>query len=166
MFGPAVALGGVRGALLAAGAREVPAELAEVLRLRAGEPRFGSEINEDYFPMEVGLSSAIDYVKGCFLGQEPIVRIRDRGHLNYRLARLEAAGEGELAPGDRLETDAKAKAGRVTSAARLPGEPAVALAMVHVSVTAGSQVRVRKENAPAGDPSATVAVVSDVPADS
>ena len=42
--------------------------------------------------MEVGLDAAIDYAKGCYLGQEPIVRIRDRGHINWRLVGLDVAG--------------------------------------------------------------------------
>ena len=108
-----------------------------MLRIRAGEPRFGAEITADYFPMEVGLSGAIDYTKGCYLGQEPIVRIRDRGHLNWRLVTLVADRTGPVAVGDRLEADVKPKAGRVTSVAALPGQPAVALGMLHVSVPVG-----------------------------
>jgi folate-binding protein YgfZ len=147
LFGSAGALGEIRQRLASAGVPEIGAAEAEVLRLQAGEPRYGAEITDDYFPMEVGLGSAIDYAKGCFLGQEPIVRVRDRGHLNYRLARLVAEGEGELSAGDRLETDQKPKAGRVTSAGRLPGQRAVALALVHVTVPAGAVVRVRREGA-------------------
>ena len=93
--------------------------------------------------MEVGLDALIDYGKGCYLGQEPIVRIRDRGHINWRLAGLRLHAEAPVAPGDRFESDARPKAGRVTSAARLPGQPPVALALVHVSVPVGTQVRVR-----------------------
>ena len=116
---------------------------AEVLRIRAGEPRFGAEITADYFPMEVGLSGAIDYTKGCYLGQEPIVRIRDRGHLNWRLVTLVADAPGPVAVGDRLEADIKPKAGRITSVAALPGQPAVALGMLHVSVPVGTPVRIK-----------------------
>jgi folate-binding protein YgfZ len=115
---------------------------AEAARIAAGEPAFGREITGDYFPMEVGLGSTIDYGKGCFLGQEPVVRIRDRGHINWRLARLDVAGVSEPAPGDRLESDAKPKAGRVTSSARLPDGRGVALALVHVSVPVGAPVRI------------------------
>ena len=93
--------------------------------------------------MEVGLGDAIDYGKGCFLGQEPIVRIRDRGHTNWRLARLDLEGADDLAPGDRLESDVKPKAGRLTSVARLPGGQGVALALVHVDVPDGAPVRVQ-----------------------
>jgi tRNA-modifying protein YgfZ len=102
------------------------------------------EITPDYFPMEVGRTAAIDYGKGCFLGQEPIVRIRDRGHINWRLVGLRFAEAGPVAPGDRLESDTKPKAGRVTSVARLPDGRPVALALVHLSVAAEAEVRVRQ----------------------
>src|SRR4029079_6616187 len=94
--------------------------------------------------MEVGLPAAIDYGKGCYLGQEPIVRIRDRGHINWRLCGLDLEGADDAQPGDPLESDAKPKAGLVTSAARLPDGRGVALAMVHVSVPVGASVRVRR----------------------
>ncbi|HXI55579.1 MAG TPA: hypothetical protein VNO55_05945 [Polyangia bacterium] len=130
-----------------AGVARLPAPLAEAARIAAGEPRWGAEITPDYFPMEVGLSSAIDYGKGCYLGQEPIVRIRDRGHINWRLVGLDlddAAGAGdEPAPGDALEADVKPRAGRVTSAARLPDGRGVALALLHVSVPAGTKIRIK-----------------------
>src|SRR5205807_1318360 len=83
----------------------------------------------------------------CFLGQEPIVRIRDRGRTNWRLVQLDLAGPGAAgaAPQDLLESDAKPKAGRLTSVAALDDDPsrAVALGMLHLSVPVGAAVRVR-----------------------
>jgi folate-binding Fe-S cluster repair protein YgfZ len=100
--------------------------------------------------MEVGLDDTIDYTKGCFLGQEPIVRIRDRGHVNWRLVRMnvEATADGARAPapGDRLESETKPKAGRITSAARLPDGQTVALGLAHVSVPIGATVSVVAED--------------------
>jgi tRNA-modifying protein YgfZ len=144
VFGADQGLQALRGRLTAAGLPVVGPERAEVLRILAGEPRFGAEITADYFPMEVGRTGAIDYGKGCFLGQEPIVRIRDRGHVNWRLVGLRFAASGVVAPGDRLESDVKPKAGRLTSVAFLPDGRPVALGLVHVSVPAGSEVRVRQ----------------------
>jgi tRNA-modifying protein YgfZ len=128
--------------LAAAGVPALSAVEAEALRIEAGEPRFGAEITDEYFPMEVGLRGFIDYDKGCYLGQEPIVRIRDRGHLNWRLCTLRALEPGEAAAGVRLEADQKAKAGRLTSVGRLPGALPVGLAMLHMSVPVGATVRV------------------------
>jgi tRNA-modifying protein YgfZ len=143
-------LGGARAAvdaarlsLTGAGVPTLSPAAAEAARIVAVEPRFGAEITADYFPMEVGLDGAIDYRKGCYLGQEPIVRIRDRGHVNWRLVALDVGGDADPAAGDRLETDAKPKAGKITSAGRLPDGRGVALAMLHVSVPAGSPVRIR-----------------------
>jgi folate-binding protein YgfZ len=129
--------------LEAAGVPHLAREVSEALRIRAGEPAWGAEITPEYFPMEVGLQDAIDYGKGCYLGQEPIVRIRDRGHINWRLVGLRLRGDQVPARGDAIESDVKPRAGRVTSAARLPGESPVALALLHVTVPVGAAVRVR-----------------------
>jgi folate-binding protein YgfZ len=148
-FGEAAVVETLAGRLRAAGVPSLEPLEAEVLRIAAGEPRFGAEIVADYFPMEVGLTGAIDYTKGCYLGQEPIVRVRDRGHLNWRLVTLVADQPGPVAVGDRLEADIKPKAGRLTSVAALPGQPAVALGMLHVSVPVGTPVRIKAaEGAP------------------
>jgi folate-binding protein YgfZ len=131
------------GRLAAAGVPRLSPELAEAARIAALEPRWGAEITADYFPMEVGLSSAIDYAKGCYLGQEPIVRIRDRGHINWRLVGLDVTVSGQPVAGDALESDVKPKAGRISSAARLPDGRGVALALLHVSVPVGATVRIK-----------------------
>jgi folate-binding protein YgfZ len=130
----------------AAGVPMLGAEVAEARRILAGEPKFGAEITDDVFPMEVALDPLIDYSKGCYLGQEPIVRVRDRGHVNWRLVGLRAQDSGPIAAGDRLESDARPKAGRITSAAAVSGQPTVALALLHVSLPAGTTVRIRHED--------------------
>jgi tRNA-modifying protein YgfZ len=139
--GPAAELAALR-AKLAAVVPELDAGVAEAARIDALEPRFGVEITADYFPMEVGLGGAIDYTKGCYLGQEPIVRVRDRGHINWRLCGLDVAGAQDPHPGDALTSDAKPKAGKITSAARFPDGRAVALAMAHVSLPVGATVHI------------------------
>jgi folate-binding protein YgfZ len=126
------------------GTPELEAATAEAARIAACEPRFGAEITADYFPMEVGLDDAIDYGKGCYLGQEPIVRVRDRGHVNWRLCGLDVVGAEDPHPGDAIESDSKPKAGRVTSAGRFADGRGVALGMVHVSVPIGEAVRIRR----------------------
>lgn len=129
--------------LAAAGVLRLSPAAAEVARITAREPKLGAEITPDYFPMEVGLDDAIDYSKGCYLGQEPIVRIRDRGRTNWRLVGLEVPGAHDPAPHDAIEADVKPKAGRITSAGRLPGGQGVALALLHISVPDGADVRIR-----------------------
>jgi tRNA-modifying protein YgfZ len=164
-FGEASAVQALADELRGAGVPDLDPLQAEVLRIRAGEPRFGAEINADYFPMESGLTRAIDYSKGCYLGQEPIVRIRDRGHLNWRLVTLVADAPGPVAVGDRLEADIKPKAGRITSVAALPGQPAVALGMLHMSVPVGTPVRIKpaaQGDAGAEAPGIPASVTSEV----
>ena len=146
--GPVAAVTGLSESLGKRGVARLTADAGEAARVAAGEPAWGREITGDYFPMEVGLDDAIDYTKGCFLGQEPIVRIRDRGHVNWRLVRLDLETPGDSSagyqvhPGDRVETDEKPKGGRVTSVARLPDGKAVALGLAHVSVALGAKVRI------------------------
>jgi folate-binding protein YgfZ len=123
--------------------RELSEAAAEAARIDALEGRWGAEITPDYFPMEVGLSGAIDYAKGCYLGQEPIVRLRDRGHINWRLVQLDVDGPVDATADDRLESDLKPKAGKITSVGRFPDGRAVALGMLHVSVPVGADVRVK-----------------------
>ena len=143
LFGPERLRASIMAGLAAAGVWRLAPAIGEALRIENGEPAWGVEITDDYFPMELGLDPAIDYSKGCYLGQEPIVRIRDRGHINWRLVRLRVHEDVIPATGDPLESDLKPRAGRVTSAARLPGESPAALALLHVSVPAGAQVRIK-----------------------
>jgi folate-binding protein YgfZ len=133
-----------------AGVHELSEAAAEAARIAALEGRWGAEITPDYFPMEVGLSDAIDYTKGCYLGQEPIVRLRDRGHINWRLVQLDLDGAHQSvdpAPGDALESDLKPRAGKLTSVGRFPDGRAVALAMLHVSVPVAAGVRIKHGDA-------------------
>ncbi len=116
-------------------------ELAQGLRIQAGEPRFGAEVVPGAFPVEVGLGAAIDHGKGCYLGQETIVRMRDRGLVRRRLTGLRLLGEGVPAPGD--DVGGAAGAGKVTSVGRLPGQPALALALLSSAVPVGREVLIR-----------------------
>jgi folate-binding protein YgfZ len=85
----------------------------EALRIEAGTPRFGMEIDDSILPAEAGLvERAISFSKGCFPGQEPIARLHYRGHANRRLRVLETEG---AQPGAELVWQGKA-VGRVTSA--------------------------------------------------
>ena len=121
---------GVKRMLLAAGAKEGTAETFEVLRIEAGTPVFGKDIDDNRFVMEVGFAArAVSYAKGCFLGQEPIVMARDRaGHVNRAFLGLKVLDGGPLPPGTKLFRDGQ-EVGLVTSSCHSPrlGTP-VALA--------------------------------------
>jgi folate-binding protein YgfZ len=105
----------------------------ELLRVTAGTPRLGREIDDRVLPAEAGLDArAIDFAKGCYPGQEPIARQHYRGRVNRSLRVLEL--EGEDVPEYDAELSHEGKAvGRVTSAAR-DGDRVVAIAYVRVEV--------------------------------
>jgi tRNA-modifying protein YgfZ len=145
------AVAATRAALEAAGLPALSPSAAEAARLAALEPRWGAEITPDYFPMEVGLVDAIDYTKGCYLGQEPVVRLRDRGHINWRLVALDIVGARDPAPLDPLESDTKPRAGKLTSVGRFSDGRGVALAMLHVSIPVGAEVRIKPGADAAGE---------------
>jgi len=93
-----------------------PAEL-EALRIEAGTPRWGRELDESILPAEAGLDEThVSFTKGCYPGQEPIARLHYRGRPNRRLRRLAV---GDAAPGDEILLEGK-PVGRVTSSA--PGK--------------------------------------------
>jgi folate-binding protein YgfZ len=113
--------------------REASEDELEVLRIRARTPRVGREIDDRVLPAEAGLvERAVSFTKGCYPGQEPVVRLHHRGHANRGLRVLELDGElpeygAEVRHGDKV-------VGRVTSAARDAGRAVVALAYVRTEV--------------------------------
>ncbi|MEP6668969.1 MAG: glycine cleavage T C-terminal barrel domain-containing protein [Chthoniobacter sp.] len=104
---------------LVAGRVVVDAALAETLRIEAGIPRWGHELDENTLPPEAGLDQThIDYHKGCYIGQEVISRLRSVGHVNRQLTGFIAEGDAPLAAGLRLFAKAEdtASIGVLTSA--------------------------------------------------
>ena len=71
--------------LLQAGATPVGQEALEILRVEAGIPIHGHELNADVFPQEARLDHAVSYTKGCYIGQETVARLHFRGHVNREL---------------------------------------------------------------------------------
>ena len=111
------------------GATPAGHEAFEMLRVEAGTPAFGQEIDEDTFVPEVGRTpQAISYTKGCYLGQEPIVMARDRGQVNRTLLGLKLTG-GPAPPGSLVYRDGK-EIGRVTSCVQSPRLGTIALAYI------------------------------------
>jgi folate-binding protein YgfZ len=89
----------------------------EPLRIEAGTPAWGKELDESVLPAEAGLDEThISFTKGCYPGQEPVARLHYRGHPNRRLRRLVVPA---AKPGDEIELEGKV-VGRVTSA--VPGK--------------------------------------------
>ncbi|MDQ3817315.1 MAG: aminomethyltransferase family protein [Acidobacteriota bacterium] len=106
-------------ALVAAGARPVGFDALDILRIEAGIPRYGADVNETNVVLEAVSDDAVSFTKGCYIGQEIIARIRWRGHVAKRLAGLSFDEEGEVRGGDKVITGDK-EIGRVTSATFSP----------------------------------------------
>lgn len=112
------------------GARPAGLDAYELLRVEAGTPRFGLDMDEDRFAVEVGRGDrAICYTKGCYLGQEPIVMARDRGHVNRTLVGVKMEGTEAISPGAKLFREGT-EVGQVTSSVVSPRLGPIALAYV------------------------------------
>jgi folate-binding protein YgfZ len=105
--------------LTQAGARPAGRDTFETLRVEAGTPAQGPDVDETTFAPEVGRTAqAICYTKGCYLGQEPIVMARDRGQVNRTLLGVKLPG-GPVPHGSLLYREGK-EVGRVTSSVVSP----------------------------------------------
>ena len=102
----------------------------EILRVEAGLPKVGAEIMDDTIPLEAGLWDAVNFEKGCYVGQEIIARLESRGRLAKTLVGLEF--EGEATPGATLMEDGR-KIGSVTSVAHSPRNGWVGLGLAKPS---------------------------------
>lgn len=110
-----------RGA--APGLRPIGWDALEILRVEAGIPRYGADMDEDTILLEAGIEDrAVSFAKGCYVGQEVIARATYRGHVNRRLVGLSFDGLGLPDRGAELfAPDASgAVVGRITSAASSP----------------------------------------------
>lgn len=118
--------------IIVAGALPVGVEALNVLRIEAGIPWHGVDATEDDFPLETRLEDTISTTKGCYLGQETIIRIFRRGHVNRRMVGLVLEGRNVPPHGCEVLKDGQA-VGKVTSAAWSPArERVIALAVVRV----------------------------------
>ena len=99
----------------------------DVLRIEAGVPRMGSEIEQDSIPLEVGLWDYISFSKGCYIGQEIIARMESRGKLAHTLAGVRL--DQQAIPGVDLIQNSR-KIGVITSCAYSPRFGWIGLASV------------------------------------
>lgn len=134
VFAPVERADALVDALVAAGAEETTLATLDVLRVEAGRPAFLIDMDDHTLPLEAGIEDrAISFTKGCYVGQEVIVRVVHRGGgrvakklvgLRLEQGELPKAGDGLLA-GDR-------EIGRVTSAVWSPAlQGGIALGYVH-----------------------------------
>jgi folate-binding protein YgfZ len=142
----------VSEALMKAGAKPVGTAALELLRIAAGIPRYGVDIRERDLPQETEQNRALNFSKGCYVGQEIVERIRSRGQVRRKFTGFNIDGQLPAA-GSKIQVDGK-DFGEITSAASLPvagGERRVALGYIRREVAMpGKQVE-------AGGSAATVA---------
>jgi folate-binding protein YgfZ len=116
---------------------DADAEELERLRILARTPRWGRELDDRVMPAEAGLEErAVSFTKGCYPGQEPVARLKYRGHANRALRVLELE-EGHLPAYDAEVVRDGKPVGRITSAV-----PGLALAYVRVEVPAEAALEV------------------------
>ena len=106
--------------LIKAGGEEIHADALERLRIACGIPKFGVDIRQRDLPQETGQERALNFTKGCYVGQEIVERIRSRGAVHRMLAGFEIEGVTP-APGFRIQEDGKDVA-EITSVAAVPAE--------------------------------------------
>ena len=105
-------------ALVAAGAVPVGAEIFEMQRVAAGIPLYGVDIRERDLPQETEQLRALNFKKGCYIGQEIVERIRARGNVHRKFTGFAAEGSAELAAGAKVMVEGS-EAGEITSATSL-----------------------------------------------
>ncbi len=102
------------------GFRPFGSEAMEVLRIEAGIPVLGKDMDENTIPIEAGLWKALDFEKGCYIGQEVIARIKWRGRVNWHLVGFKVDGLKKVPePGSEIFVEGK-KAGKLTSCTYSP----------------------------------------------
>jgi aminomethyltransferase len=107
----------VASRLTHAGASSIGAEALEMWRVLLGIPQYGVDIRDRDLPQETGQMQALNFNKGCYIGQEIVERIRSRGQVHRKFTGFVFAGG--LAPVQRFEADGRTYA-EVTSAAKIP----------------------------------------------
>jgi len=123
-----------------AGIAEVTEEAAEILRIESGRPRLGADMTHEHMPAEAGIvERAVNFEKGCYIGQEPVARLHYRGKPNRTLRGLRLSAAAEQGQPLRL---AEREVGHVGSACLSPALGPIALAIVRREAEVGSQLTV------------------------
>lgn len=118
----------------------------ESLRIEAGTPRYGTELTDAIIPLEAELEHAIDFEKGCYIGQEIVARMKYRGHPNRLLRGIEIDAENPMQQNSKLFNGDK-EVGWVTSSVYSPTlRKPIALGYVRMAFTEhGSQIQIETE---------------------
>jgi folate-binding protein YgfZ len=133
----------LRAALAEAGAVEVSSEAVEILRIEAGTPRFGAEMDSSTMPAEAGIvGAAVNFEKGCYIGQETVARLHYRGKPNKHLRGLRLSAPAK--PGEALLTGEK-EVGRIGGSCVSPLHGPIALAILRREAEPGAELAVGED---------------------
>ena len=116
---PSSAVDSLQKALVQAGATVVSQATFQTLRIEAGSPLFGKDMDESNVVSETNLDEAISFTKGCYIGQEIIARIKYRGHVAKKLTGLLFDADIPVEVSSAIKSGGK-EIGRVTSATYSP----------------------------------------------
>ena len=130
--------------LQAAGAQPLGPEVEETLRIEAGVPRFGIDMDEMKVVTETNLDDAVSFTKGCYIGQEIIARIKYRGHVAKKLTGVTMEAKVALAGDAKILSEDEKEIGSITSATISPRmKHTIALAYVKYDyLEPGTKVKV------------------------
>ena len=117
-------------ALETAGAQSISEDTFEILRVEAGIARFGQDIDETNVVPETNLDEAVSFTKGCYVGQEIIVRIKHRGHPAKKLTKLRFQTDTQIELGAVIKSKENQEIGRITSAVISPRLGSIGLGYV------------------------------------
>jgi folate-binding protein YgfZ len=102
------------------GLNPVGSQALEILRLEAGYPKYAADMDENTIVLEAGFKDALNFNKGCYLGQEVVARATHIGRVNKQLVGLEIETKDSVPLRSKLMSDGR-EAGFITSAAFSPG---------------------------------------------
>lgn len=126
-----------------AGVAGVAPEAVEILRVEAGTPRFGCEMDTATMPAEAGIvERAVDFEKGCYIGQETVARLHYRGKPNRRLRGLRLSAPAPAGAGLKL---ADREVGVVGGSCVSPALGPIALAIVRREAEPGDELAVGED---------------------
>ena len=130
-------------ALIAAGATPVGSEALELQRIVSGIPTYGVDIRERDLPQETEQARALNFNKGCYVGQEIVERIRSRGAVHRKFTGFVAEGAAKIAAGVKIVVGEK-EVGEITSAGFLrAADRTIALGYIRREVgTPGREVMI------------------------
>src|SRR6266446_3331914 len=125
----------VSEALSKVGARPVGTAALDLLRIVSGIPLYGVDIRERDLPQETEQARALNFSKGCYVGQEIVERIRSRGNVHRKFTGFVSQSGEPIAPGSKVvvaDADGEKEVGEITSATSLPGEPTRSVALGYI----------------------------------